>query len=95
MARDLVLIADGGGLTAAAPVPVQGAELVARTLARPGRVVPTVWLDGAPAGRIKIAGRLAAVSLAVESRSKNEPDLRKQKAADESGCTPGRAIAAL
>jgi RNA polymerase sigma factor (sigma-70 family) len=67
MAPDVVLIADGGGLAAAAPAPVHGAELVANLLARPGRAVSTVWLNGAPAGRIEIEGQLAAVSLWVEN----------------------------
>jgi RNA polymerase sigma-70 factor (ECF subfamily) len=66
MAPDVVLIADGGGLAAAAPAPVHGAELVANLLARPDRVVSAVWLNGAPAGRIEIDGRVAAVSLVVE-----------------------------
>jgi len=67
MAPDVILIADGGGLAAAAPAPVHGAELVAKLLARPNRVVSTVWLNGAPAGRIEIDGRVAAVSLVVEN----------------------------
>ncbi|MEU1457074.1 RNA polymerase sigma factor SigJ [Streptomyces avermitilis] len=67
MAPDVVLIADGGGLAAAAPAPVHGAELVAKMLARPDRVVSAVWLNGAPAGRIESDGRLAAVSLVVEN----------------------------
>jgi hypothetical protein len=61
------VIADGGGLVAAAPAPVHGAELVAKMLARPNRAVSTVWLNGAPAGRIEIDGQLAAVSLVVEN----------------------------
>ncbi|MET8535642.1 RNA polymerase sigma-70 factor [Streptomyces sp. NPDC005065] len=67
MAPDVVLIADGGGLAAAAPAPIHGAELVAKMLARPDRVVSAVWLNGAPAGRIEIDGRVAAVSLVVEN----------------------------
>jgi RNA polymerase sigma-70 factor (TIGR02957 family) len=72
MAPDVVLIADGGGLVAAAAVPIHGAELVAKLLARADRVVAafkttTVWLNGAPAGRIEIDGQLAAVSLVVEN----------------------------
>ncbi|MFF0052029.1 RNA polymerase sigma-70 factor [Streptomyces sp. NBC_01550] len=67
MAPDVVLIADGGGLAAAAPAPIHGAELVAKMLARPDRVVSAVWLNGAPAGRIEIDGRLAAISLVVEN----------------------------
>jgi RNA polymerase sigma-70 factor (TIGR02957 family) len=67
MAPDVVLIADGGGFVAAAPAPVHGAELVAKMLASPNRAVSTVWLNGAPAGRIEIDGQLAAVSLVVEN----------------------------
>jgi RNA polymerase sigma-70 factor (ECF subfamily) len=72
MAPDVVLIADGGGLVAAARVPIHGAERVARLLARADRIVAaiettTVWLNGAPAGRIEIDGQLAAVSLVVEN----------------------------
>lgn len=69
MAPDVVLIADGGGLVNAAPAPVHGAELVAKLLARTDRVVTatTVWLNGAPAGRIEIDGERAAVSLVVEN----------------------------
>ena len=71
MAPDVVLIADGGGLAAAARAPIHGAERggdVAR--AREPVVAAfettTVWLNGAPAGRIEIDGELAAVSLVVE-----------------------------
>ncbi|MFE9997431.1 RNA polymerase sigma factor SigJ [Streptomyces avermitilis] len=67
MAPDVVLIADGGGLAGAAPAPVHGAELVAKMLARPDRVVSAVWLNGAPAARIESDGRMAAVSLVVEN----------------------------
>ena len=69
MAPDVVLIADGGGLAAAALAPVHGAELVARVLARASRSAfasAAVWLNGAPAGRIDVAGEPAAVSLVVE-----------------------------
>ncbi|MFF8867739.1 RNA polymerase sigma-70 factor [Streptomyces sp. NPDC015139] len=66
MAPDVVLIADGGGVTSAASAPVHGAERVAALLARPGRVVSSVWLNGALAGRIEADGQLAAVSLVVE-----------------------------
>ncbi|MGY0060499.1 RNA polymerase sigma-70 factor [Streptomyces sp. LZ34] len=72
MAPDVVLIADGGGLVAAALAPIHGAELVAPLLARANRVVTalettTVWLNGEPAGRIAFDGEPAAVSLAVEN----------------------------
>jgi RNA polymerase sigma-70 factor (ECF subfamily) len=68
MAPDVVLIADGGGLAAAALVPVHGADRVATVLARASRFAltsTTVWLNGAPAGRIEVAGEPAAVSLVV------------------------------
>ncbi|GAA4992868.1 RNA polymerase sigma-70 factor [Actinopolymorpha pittospori] len=72
MAPDVVLVADGGGLAAAARVPIHGAELVATLLARADRVVASfeatpVWLNGAPAARIEIDGQVAAVSLVVEN----------------------------
>jgi RNA polymerase sigma-70 factor, ECF subfamily len=72
MAPDVVLIADGGGLVAAARAPIHGAERVAKLLARADRVLAgfgatAVWLNGAPAGRIEIDGQLAAVSLVVEN----------------------------
>ncbi|MFI6659605.1 RNA polymerase sigma-70 factor [Streptomyces sp. NPDC050523] len=67
MAPDVVMIADGGGLAAAAAEPVHGADLVAKLLARPDRSVSVVWLNGAPAGRVEIDGRVAAVSLVVEN----------------------------
>src|SRR6202034_71973 len=69
MAPDVVLIADGGGLAAAALAPVHGASLVARVLARASRSAfasTTVWLNGAPAGLIEVAGESAAVSLDVQ-----------------------------
>jgi RNA polymerase sigma-70 factor (TIGR02957 family) len=72
MAPDVVLIADGGGLANAARVPIHGAERVAKLLARGGQVVAafetrTVWLNGAPAGRVEVDGDLAAVSFVVEN----------------------------
>ena len=69
MAPDVVLIADGGGLAAAALAPVHGAERVATLLARASRSAfasTTTWLNGAAAGRIEVAGEPAAVSLVVE-----------------------------
>ncbi|MFD9606626.1 RNA polymerase sigma-70 factor [Streptomyces sp. NPDC059970] len=72
MAPDVVMIADGGGVVAAALEPIHGAELVAPLLARASRVVAAfettaVWLNGAPAGRIEMDGEPAAVSLVVEN----------------------------
>ncbi len=71
MAPDVVLIADGGGLVAAARAPIHGAERVAKLLARGSQSGATfettnVCLNGAPAGRVEIDGQLAAVSLVVE-----------------------------
>ncbi|MFI6847564.1 RNA polymerase sigma-70 factor [Kitasatospora sp. NBC_00085] len=71
LAPDVVMVADGGGLVAAALAPVHGAGLVAPLLARAHRVVAafettTVWLNGAPAGRIEIDGEPSTVSLVVE-----------------------------
>lgn len=67
----MVLIADGGGIAAAVMTPIHGAERVARLLARTDRPVAavettTVWLNGAPAGRIEVDGDLTALSLVVE-----------------------------
>ncbi|GGT62256.1 RNA polymerase sigma24 factor [Streptomyces atratus] len=72
MAPDVVMIADGGGVVAAAPAPIHGVEPVAKLLARANRVVAgfdatAVWLNGAPAGRIEFDGEPAAVSLVVEN----------------------------
>ena len=71
MAPDVVLIADGGGLVAAALAPIHGVERVAQLLARADRVAAmettAVWLNGALAGRIEVDGQLAAVSLVVEN----------------------------
>jgi RNA polymerase sigma-70 factor (ECF subfamily) len=71
LAPDVVLVADGGGEVAAARRPVVGSDRVATLLSRfktvaPGALVGTVWLNGAPAGRIDLAGELdTAVSLVV------------------------------
>ncbi|MEU2288549.1 RNA polymerase sigma-70 factor [Streptomyces sp. NPDC013178] len=72
LAPDVVMIADGGGLVAAALTPVHGVELVAPLLARAKRVVAAfdttyVWLNGAPAGRVEIDGEPSAVNLVVEN----------------------------
>jgi RNA polymerase sigma-70 factor (TIGR02957 family) len=69
LAPDVVLIADGGGLAAAALALVCGAGQVARVLARASRSAfapAAVWLNGAPAARIQVGGEPAAVSLVVE-----------------------------
>src|SRR3712207_5166423 len=71
LAPDVVLVADGGGEAVAFRRPVVGRERVATLLSRfrtiaPDAVVGTVWLNGAPAARIDLAGELdTAVSLEV------------------------------
>jgi RNA polymerase sigma-70 factor (TIGR02957 family) len=71
LAPDVVLVADGGGEVAAVRRRVVGRDRVATLLSRfkmvaPDAVVGTVWLNGAPAGRIDLAGELnTAVSLVV------------------------------
>jgi RNA polymerase sigma-70 factor (ECF subfamily) len=72
IAPDVVLVADGGGLAPAAAAPVHGAERVVKLIARVNQVVPgfraaTMWLNGAPAVRMELDGRVAAVSLTVEN----------------------------
>ncbi|MEU9786700.1 RNA polymerase sigma-70 factor [Streptomyces phaeochromogenes] len=71
MSPDVVLIADGGGIVAAVEAPIRGVELVAKLLARADRSVTafemaTVWLNGAPAGRVEVDREPAAVSLVVD-----------------------------
>ncbi|MFD0419914.1 RNA polymerase sigma factor SigJ [Streptomyces sp. NPDC127108] len=70
MAPNVVMIADGGGIAAAALTPLHGADLVSTVLARANQVTAfettTVWLNGAPAGRFEIEGEPTAVSLVVE-----------------------------
>src|SRR5215216_4111091 len=71
LAPEVVLVADGGGEVAAVRRPVVGRDRVATLLSRfrtiaPDAVVGTVWFNGAPAGRIDLAGELdTAVSLVV------------------------------
>jgi RNA polymerase sigma-70 factor (ECF subfamily) len=71
LAPEVVLVADGGGEAVAVRRPVVGRERVATLLSRfrtiaPDAVVGTVWLNGAPAARIDLAGELdTAVSLVV------------------------------
>jgi hypothetical protein len=71
LAPDVVLVADGGGEVAAVRRPVVGRDRVATLLSRfrtilPDAVVGTVWLNGAPAGRIDLAGEIdTAISLVI------------------------------
>jgi len=72
LAPDVVLVADGGGVVAAARIPLEGAERVATFLAgaadRVDFDLSAVWLNGSPAVRIDVGGALdTAVSLTVEN----------------------------
>ncbi|WP_175541250.1 RNA polymerase sigma-70 factor [Streptomyces aidingensis] len=73
LAPDVVVVADGGGVAQAVRRPVAGAKKVAHLFraglkrAGAGLTVRPIWLNGAPAARIDVAGEpVAAVSLAVE-----------------------------
>jgi RNA polymerase sigma-70 factor (ECF subfamily) len=70
LAPDVVLIADGGGLVAAARKPLIGAERVVAFLARVADlsdlVATTAWLNGMPGARFNVAGDDTAVSLVIE-----------------------------
>jgi RNA polymerase sigma-70 factor (ECF subfamily) len=70
LAPDVVLIADGGGLVAAARKPLIGAEKVVAFLARVADlsdlVATTAWLNGMPGARIEVGGDVTAVSLVIE-----------------------------
>lgn len=72
LAPDVVLIADGGGVAQAVRVPIHGADHVGRLLslgaARIGdrMDLTTVWLNGAPAGRLDVDGEITATSVVVE-----------------------------
>jgi RNA polymerase sigma-70 factor (ECF subfamily) len=69
LAPGVVLVADGGGLVAAARKPITGIQRVARFLARlvevPDLVVTTAWLNGMPGARFDVGGEATAVSLVV------------------------------
>jgi len=71
LAPDVVAVADGGGLVAAAPRPITGAERVARLLIAAARgadiEVKPIWLNGSPGVRVDIGGQVAALSLSVEN----------------------------
>ena len=72
LAPDVVVVADGGGLAAAARRPIEGADRVAAFLiAAAGTAdfeAKAVWLNGSPASRIDIAGQVdTAVSFTVEN----------------------------
>ena len=66
LAPDVVVVADGGGLVAAARHPIAGAGKVVAFLSKfaalaPTAVVDTMWLNGALGGRIVLDGKLNTV----------------------------------
>jgi RNA polymerase sigma-70 factor (TIGR02957 family) len=72
LAPDVVIVADGGGVAAAALRPIRGAQRVASLLVKGLRTLDieatAVWLNGAPAIRLDLGGRVdTAVSLVVEN----------------------------
>ena len=72
LAPDVVVVADGGGLVAAARRPIRGAERVAAFLIGAARSAnfeaKAVWLNGSPAARIDIGGEVnTAASFSVET----------------------------
>lgn len=72
LAPDAALVADGGGVVPAVRVPVVGAMSIGRALSSFAKRVPqasalSIWLNGAPAVRIEVAGMLdTAISLIIE-----------------------------
>ena len=70
LAPDVVVIADGGGVVAAARKPITGVKKVAGFLARaatvPDLVATTARLNGMPGARVDIGGAATAVSVVVE-----------------------------
>ena len=72
MAPGVVLLADGGGVVPAVRHPIEGSEKVAALLGGLRRLAPdadfsVVWLNGAPALRVELNGRVGTtVSIAVE-----------------------------
>src|SRR5579863_8959142 len=69
LAPDVVLIADGGGLVAAARKPLAGAETVVAFLARVADLsaltATTAWFNGRPGARFDVGGEVTAVSLVI------------------------------
>lgn len=71
LAPDVVLVADGGGVVAAARRPIEGADRVAALLSKLVTVVAEdlqaipMWLNGAPAMRLDLGGRLDTVASLV------------------------------
>jgi RNA polymerase sigma-70 factor (ECF subfamily) len=73
LAPDVVLVADGGGLAPAFPIPIEGADRVARVLAKfpkaaPDARIAAMWINGGPALRVDLDGELnTAISLTLHN----------------------------
>lgn len=81
LAPDVVAVADGGGLAAAARHPIEGAERVARFPIGGARSadfeLKPVWLNGSPACRIDVGGEVAS---AARLGTKTHEDTWRHKA---------------
>jgi RNA polymerase sigma-70 factor, ECF subfamily len=70
LAPDVVLIADGGGLVAAARKPMIGSETVLAFLSRLGDLsdlrATATWFNAMPGARFDLRGEVTAVSLSIE-----------------------------
>jgi RNA polymerase sigma-70 factor (ECF subfamily) len=70
LAPDVVLIADGGGLVAAARKPMVGVETVLAFLSRVAVLsdmrATTAWFNAMPGARFDVRGYITAVSLVIE-----------------------------
>jgi RNA polymerase sigma-70 factor, ECF subfamily len=72
LAPDVVIVADGGGVVAAARHPIVGVERVSAFLMSAARLpdfaAKPVWINGSPGARIDIRGEAdTAVSMTVEN----------------------------
>jgi RNA polymerase sigma-70 factor (ECF subfamily) len=70
LAPDVVLIADGGGMVAAARKPMVGVETVLAFLSRVANLsdlrATTAWFNAMPGARFDVHGYVTAVSLVIE-----------------------------
>jgi RNA polymerase sigma-70 factor (ECF subfamily) len=70
LAPDVVLIADGGGMVAAARKPMVGVETVLAFLSRVAELsdlrATTAWFNAMPGARFDVHGYVTAVSLVIE-----------------------------
>jgi RNA polymerase sigma-70 factor (ECF subfamily) len=70
LAPDVVLIADGGGMVAAARKPMVGVETVLAFLSRVANLsdlrATTAWFNAMPGARFDVDGYVTAVSLVIE-----------------------------